>query len=47
MVLMNPFAEQQWNADIEKKLWTHCGKERVGQMEKVAWKHINYHMQNR
>ena len=32
--------------DIQKGLWTQCGKERVGQMERTAWKHIHYHMQN-
>ena len=25
-------------------LWTQRGKERVGQMEGVAWKHVRYHM---
>ena len=25
-------------------LWTQRGKERVGQIERVAWKHIHYHM---
>ena len=28
-------------------LWTQPGKERVGRMEKVTWKCIHYHMQNR
>ena len=26
-------------------LWTQWGKERVGQFERAAWKHIHQHMQ--
>ena len=25
-------------------LWTQCGKERVGQIERATWKHIHYHI---
>ena len=28
-------------------LWTQQGKDRVGQIEKVALKHIHYHIYNR
>ena len=31
-------------ADIEKRLVGTGEKERVGQIERVAWKHILYHM---
>ena len=34
---------QTWRRD----LWSHGGKERVGQIERVALKHIHYHMQSR
>ena len=34
--------------DVEKRLMDMGQKkERVGQMERVAWKHIHHHMQNR
>ena len=45
MVLMNLFAGQQWKYDIENRLVDmERGKEMVGQMEIVAWKHIYYHV---
>jgi len=40
MVLMNLFGD----ADVEKRLVDTLGKERVGQIERVTWKHIHYHM---
>ena len=27
--------------------WTQCGKERVGRIDRVAWKHIHYRMWNK
>ena len=40
MVLMNLFAGQQWRYRQRTELWTQWGKERVGQIERVAWKFI-------
>ena len=31
---------QTWGTD----LWTQSGKDREGRMERVAWKHLHYHM---
>ena len=40
-VPMNVFAGQQWRRKHGKQdLWTRQGKERVRQIERVAWKHI-------
>ena len=41
MVLMNLFARHHREAHIESRLvdMRSRGKERVGQMERVAWKH--------
>ena len=41
MALMNLFAEQQWRPRQTKgtDLWAQCGKERVGGVERGAWKH--------
>ena len=36
MVLMNLFAGQNRNADVETNLGAHWGKERVEQIERVA-----------
>ena len=45
MVLMDLFAGQQWRCGHrELTCGLREGKERVGQTEKVAWKHIRYHM---
>ena len=46
MGLMNLFAEQQWRHRQTKRtdLWTQWGKERVGGIERVSWKHIPCHM---
>ena len=46
MVLMNLFAGQQWRCRHKEQTYGHGGdrEERVGQMERVAWKHIHYHM---
>ena len=44
MILMNLFVGSSGNTDIQNRL-TNQGvgsrKERVGQMERVAWKHIH------
>ena len=42
MVLMNLFAGQNGDADIEDRLVDTAGNERMGQMERVAWE--SYHM---
>ena len=44
IVLMNLFAGQNGDADIEDRLVDTAGNERMGQMERVAWEHIHYHM---
>ena len=44
MVLMNLFAGQQGDADMENRLVDMEGKERVGQIQRVALKQIHYHM---
>ena len=45
MVLMDLFAGQQWRCGHrELTCGLREGRERVGQMEKVARKHIRYHM---
>ena len=47
MGLMNLFAGQQWRCRQRIGLWTQSqgalGKERVGQMEREAWKHKHYY----
>ena len=30
--------------DIENRLWTWQGNERVGEIERIALKHIHYHI---
>ena len=48
MVLMNLLAGQQWRH--REQTYGHGGqgrKERMGQMERVAWKHIHEYMENR
>ena len=41
MVLMNLFSGQQWR--LREQTYGHrAGKERVGRMERVVWKHIYY-----
>ena len=32
------------DTDIENRLWTQEGRERVGKIERVALKHMPYHM---
>ena len=46
MVLMNLFAGQHWRCRHREPTCRHGedGKERVDWMERVAWKHIYYHM---
>ena len=39
MVPMNLFAGQQWACRHREQTWGWGKKERVGQMERVAWKH--------
>ena len=46
MVQTNLFAEWQWRRRQRRDLWAHCGREGVGRMERVAWKHRNDHMSN-
>ena len=42
MVLMDLFSGQQWRLRHREQTYGHrAGKERVGQMERVAWKHIH------
>ena len=47
MVFMNLFAGQQWRCRLRTDLWIQWGKERVGQTERVALKHIHYRIDNR
>ena len=44
MVLMNLFAGQQWRCRHKVRLVDTVGKERVGRIERAAWKHMHYHM---
>ena len=32
------------DADIENRLWTQQGKEKVGQIERVALMYVDYHV---
>ena len=41
MVLMKPFAGQQWRHRESTDWWTWWRKERVGQTERVTWKHTS------
>ena len=47
--LMNLFSGQQWRHRHRERTYGYggWGKERVGWMERVTWKHIHYHMWNR
>ena len=47
MVLMSLFAGQQWRPRHREQTWTQWGKERKGQKQRVALKHIHYHTWNR
>ena len=46
MVLRSGEQNSSGEANIENDLWTWVEgrKERVRRMERVAWKHIHYHM---
>ena len=46
MVLMLLSAGQQWRYRHREQTYGHSegGTERVGQMERVEWKHIHYYM---
>ena len=44
MVLMDLFAGQEQRQRWRTDLWTQQGKERVGQIERVAWKYVHYQM---
>ena len=46
IVLMNLIAGQPWRHRHTEHLWTRGRgrKERVGWMERAAWKHIHHHM---
>ena len=46
MVLMNLFARQEKGLNIEYRLMDTKGK-REGGKNRVAWKYIHYHVQNR
>ena len=40
MVLMDLFSGQQWRLRHREQTYGHrAGKKRVGQMERVAWRH--------
>ena len=43
MVLMNLLQDSDRDTDMENRR-TQCGKERVGQTERVALKHVHYQM---
>ena len=47
MVLMNLFAGQEWRCRSREWTVDAGGKERVGQLERVAWKHIQNDAENR
>ena len=40
MALMNLFSGQQWRCRPRSDWWTQWGKERVEQIERVAWKQV-------
>ena len=44
MVLMNLFAGQQWRSRYREPACGHSSGRRVGQTERVALKHIHYHV---
>ena len=33
------------DADVENRPWTQWGKERLGRIERVAWRHVHYHVE--
>ena len=41
---MNLFLRSSGDTDVENRLVDTERKERVGQMERVAWKHLHYLM---
>ena len=46
MALMNLFAHRNRDADIENRLVDTAGEVGVGRTERVAGKHIHYHIQD-
>ena len=44
MVLMNLFAGQNRDTDVEDGLWMQWGKEKVGSIERIALTYIHYHV---
>ena len=45
MILVKLFAGQQWrHRHREQAYGNRVGKEREGQTDIVAWKHLHYHM---
>ena len=44
MDLMNLFAGQQWRCRHGQQRVNTEGKERAGRIERIAGKHIHYHM---
>ena len=48
MVVMNLFAGNQWKGRHRETTFRHkLGKESVGQMERVVWNHIHYHIDSK
>ena len=47
MVTDEPICRAAIDTDTENRLWTQWGKERMGQIERLALKHTPYHMQNK
>ena len=48
MVVMNLFAGNQWKGRHRETTCGHkLGKESVGQMERVVWNHIHYHIDSK
>ena len=41
MVLMNVFVEQHWRSRHRDQTYGHGRGERVGGVERIAWKHIH------
>ena len=46
IALLNLFSGQQWGHRHREQTYGHGGggNERVGQMQRVAWMYIHYHM---
>jgi len=44
IVLMKLFAGQQWRCRLREQTYGYGQEEGEGEMEKVPWKHIYYHV---